>query len=41
MVTLNLNLGNTDPGDYVGEYKLHDIASSKGYTISLPFKIVA
>ena len=40
MVVLNLNLGNTGPGDYVVEYKLRDVASSKSYTISQPFKIV-
>jgi hypothetical protein len=40
MVTLNLSLGNTAPGDYVIEYKLRDIATDKTYTISQPFKIV-
>jgi hypothetical protein len=40
MVTLNLNLSDIDPGDYIVEYTLHDIASSKTYTISQPFKIV-
>jgi hypothetical protein len=40
MVTLNLNLGNTEPGNYVVEYKLRDIASSKTYTINQSFKVV-
>lgn len=40
MVTLNLSLGNTAPGDYLVEYKLRDIAGDKTYTISQPFKIV-
>ena len=40
MVLLNLSLSNIEPGDYVIDYTLHDIASSKTYTISQPFKIV-
>jgi hypothetical protein len=36
---LDLNLGNTSPGDYVVGYTLHDIASSKTYTFNQPFKI--
>jgi hypothetical protein len=40
MVTLNLSLNEIAPGDYVVEYKLRDIASSKTYTISQPYKIV-
>jgi hypothetical protein len=39
MVTLNLDLGNTSPGDYVLEYTLHDIASGKTFMINQPFKI--
>jgi hypothetical protein len=41
MVILNLSLSDAPPGDYVVEYKLHDIASNKTATFSLPFKIVA
>jgi hypothetical protein len=39
-VLLNLNLSDIEPGDYVIEYKLRDIASSKIVSISQPFKIV-
>ncbi len=39
-VVLSLALSDIAPGDYVLEYTLHDIASSKSYTISQPFKIV-
>jgi len=36
----NLSLGDTPPGDYLVEYKLHDIASTKTVSFSQPFKIV-
>lgn len=39
-VLLNLNLSDIEPGDYVIEYKLRDIASSKSVSFSQPFKIV-
>jgi hypothetical protein len=38
-VLLNLNLSDIEPGDYVIEYKLRDIASSKSVSFSQPFKI--
>ena len=38
-VLLDLSLGNTEPGDYVVEYKLHDVVNDKTYTVSQPFKI--
>ena len=41
MVILTLNLSDAPPGDYIVEYKLHDIATNKTATFSLPFKIVA
>lgn len=41
MVVLTLSLSDAPPGDYVVEYKLHDIASDKTATFSLPFKIAA
>ena len=39
MLTLTLSLDGAPSGDYVVEYKLRDINSSKATTISLPFKI--
>ena len=41
MVVLTLGLSDAPPGDYIVEYKLHDIASDKTATFSLPFKISA
>jgi hypothetical protein len=41
MVLLTLSLSDAPPGDYIVEYTLHDIASSKTATFSLPFKITA
>jgi hypothetical protein len=41
MIVLTLSLSDAPPGEYVVEYKLHDIASNKTATFSLPFKIVA
>jgi hypothetical protein len=41
MVVLTLSLSDAPPGEYVVEYTLHDIASSKTATFSLPFKITA
>ena len=39
MVVLTLNLTSAPPGEYVVEYKLHDIASGKTATFQMPFKI--
>jgi hypothetical protein len=39
-VVLTLNVSDITPGDYILAYTLHDIASSKTYTINQPFKIV-
>jgi hypothetical protein len=39
MLTLTLDVNGADPGDYVLEYKLHDIASTKSTSFELPFKI--
>ena len=39
-VVLSLGLSDITPGDYILEYTLHDIASSKTYTISQSFKVV-
>jgi hypothetical protein len=39
MLTLNLDLSGADPGNYVLEYTLHDIASDKSTSFNLPFKI--
>jgi hypothetical protein len=38
-LTLTLNVNGAPPGDYVLEYKLHDIASDKRTSFDLPFKI--
>ena len=40
MVILTLNMSSAPAGDYVVEYKLHDIASDKTTTFEMPFKIV-
>jgi hypothetical protein len=40
MVVLTMNLTGAPAGDYVIEYKLRDIASSKTVNFSQPFKIV-
>ncbi|MBV8776596.1 MAG: hypothetical protein JO032_14315 [Alphaproteobacteria bacterium] len=39
MVVLTLNVEGAPAGDYVLEYKLHDIASTKETSFDLPFKI--
>jgi hypothetical protein len=39
MLTLTMDVSGADPGDYVLEYVLHDVASGKTATIDLPFKI--
>jgi len=39
MVVLTLSVEGAPPGDYVLEYKLHDIASEKTASVDLPFKI--
>lgn len=39
MLTLTMSVSGAEPGDYVLEYVLHDIASDKTATIDLPFKI--
>jgi hypothetical protein len=41
MVVLTLNLNNAPAGDYVVEYKLHDIASDKTATFEMPFKFAS
>ncbi len=41
MVVLTLNLTSAPPGDYVVEYKLHDIASDKTASFNMPFKIAS
>jgi len=38
-VSLNLDVTGAEPGDYVLEYKLHDIASDKSVSFDLPFKV--
>jgi hypothetical protein len=40
MVVLTLNVSGAPPGDYVLEYKLHDVTSDKSTSFDLPFKIV-
>ncbi|HZK88753.1 MAG TPA: hypothetical protein VFC56_01265 [Stellaceae bacterium] len=39
MVVLTLDVEGASPGDYVLEYKLHDITSDKTASFNLPFKI--
>jgi len=39
MLTLTLDVSGADPGDYVLEYKLRDIASAKFTSFELPFNI--
>jgi len=39
MLNVNLNLGNTPPGDYVAEFTAHDLGDKKA-TIAMPFTIV-
>jgi hypothetical protein len=39
MLTLSLDLDGAPPGDYIVEYKLHDIASDKTTSFEQPFKI--
>ncbi len=39
MVVLNLNLSDAPPGEYLLEYKLHDVTSDKATTFQMPFKI--
>jgi hypothetical protein len=41
MVVLTLNMSSAPAGDYVVEYKLHDIASDKSATFEMPFKIAS
>jgi hypothetical protein len=41
MVVLTLNMTSAPPGDYVVEYKLHDIASDKTASFQMPFKVVS
>ena len=41
MVVLTLNMSSAPSGDYVVEYKLHDIASDKTATFEMPFKIAS
>jgi len=40
MVVLTLNMSSAPAGDYVVEYKLHDIATDKTAIFEMPFKIV-
>lgn len=39
MLTLTLDVNNAPPGDYVVEYRIHDINSDKVGTMSLPFTV--
>lgn len=39
MLTVTLDLSNAPPGDYVLEYKIHDLNSDKVGLISLPFTL--
>jgi hypothetical protein len=41
MVVLTLNMSSAPAGDYVIEYKLHDIASDKTASFQMPFKIAS
>jgi hypothetical protein len=41
MVVLTLNMSSAPAGDYVVEYKLHDIASDKTASFEMPFKIAS
>jgi hypothetical protein len=41
MLTLTLDLSGAEPGDYIVEYTLHDLASDKVGTFSLPFAIAS
>jgi hypothetical protein len=41
MVVLTLNMSSAPAGDYVIEYKLHDIASDKTTSFQMPFKIAS
>ena len=41
MVVLTLNLSGAAAGDYIVEYKLHDIASDKTATFQMPFKLAS
>jgi hypothetical protein len=41
MVVLTLNMSSAPAGDYVIEYKLHDIASDKTASFRMPFKIAS
>ena len=40
-LVLTLNMGRAPPGDYVVEYKLHDIASDKTAAFEMPFKLAS
>ena len=39
MLTLTLDVTGADPGQYVLEYTVHDLASNKSAVISLPFTL--
>jgi len=39
MTVLTLNISDAPPGDYIVEYKLHDVSSDKTANFNLPFKI--
>ena len=41
MVVLTLNMSSAPAGDYVVEYKLHDVASDKTTSFQMPFKIAS
>jgi hypothetical protein len=41
MVVPTLKLTSAPPGNYVVEYKLHDIASDKTAIFEMPFKIAS
>ena len=39
MLTLTMSVSGADPGDYILEYKLRDVASDKSAVVNLPFTI--
>jgi len=39
MLQLTLDLNNASPGDYLLDYKLHDLGTEKTTTVELPFTI--
>ncbi len=39
MIHLTLHLNDAPPGDYLVDYKLHDLGTDKTTTLELPFTI--